>query len=226
MKKKAITRSFPEFFDHLKTLDFDPSVCIDVGAASGTDSIYSAFPNAFHIAFEPLEDFQGALQESLKPYKHEIYQTALMDRAEEQKILRQKDNLYTSSLMHTRHSKDKDQKNLVTVPVNTLDGVMGNHSVDGEYLIKTDCQGSDLFVLRGGMKTLQKAEIVIVETSFFKFWGPHHPDFFQIVRFMHLNGFAVYDILDGIFRPYDKALGQVDLVFAKVNGRFRSATRW
>lgn len=221
--KKEITRSFPEFFDHLKSLDFAPSVCIDVGAASGTHSIYTAFPDAFHVAFEPLEDFQNDLRLALKPYKHEIYQCALMDRPKEQKILRQKNNLYTSSLMHSRR---KNEENLISVPIKTLDDVMSSHNISGEYLIKTDCQGADLFVLRGGKKTLKRAEIIIVETSLFKFWGRHQPDFFRIVRFMHLNGFAVYDILEGMFRPHDNALGQIDLVFAKHKGRFREATQW
>ncbi len=223
-ERKKITRSFPEFFAHVKKLDFDPSVCIDVGAASGTSSIYGAFPNAFHIAFEPLEDFQPALRRTLKPYRHEIYQLALMEHSKEQKILRQKNNLYTSSLMHTRH--ENTEENLLTVPVKTLDEVMVNHSIEGEYLIKTDCQGADLFVLQGGKETLKNAEIVIVETSFFRFWGPHQPDFARIVRFMHVNGFAVYDILEGMFRPHDNALGQVDLVFAKQKGRFRKITSW
>ena len=43
---------------------------------------------------------------------------------------------------------------------------------------------------------------------------------------MHEQGFVVYDILEGIFRPYDNALGQVDLVFAKANGPLRASYAW
>ena len=220
---REITRTFPEFFVQLKKLGFSPSTCIDVGAASGTDSIYKAFPNALHVAFEPLEDFQDQLKKILKPYRHEIHQCALMDTDGEKPILRQTANLYTSSLMHSRSSEDE---RLSSVAVKKLDDVMAEHDLAGGLLIKTDCQGADLFVLKGGLQTLKKADIVIVETSLFKFWGPNHPDFFEIIRFMRQRGFVVYDILDGIFRPHDKALGQVDLVFAKNKGPIRASSQW
>lgn len=220
--KRKITRTFDEFFVHVKKLGFDPTVCFDVGAASGTPSIYSAFPKALHIAFEPLQDFQQQLKKALKPYRHEIHECALMDVEGEKTILRQ-DNLYTSSVMHRR--KDDDEK-LRTIRTKRLDDIMEGRELSGDILIKTDCQGSDLFALMGGVKTLEKTALVIVETSLFKFWGPKHPAFFEIVTYMHQQGFVVYDILEGIFRPYDNALGQVDLVFAKEKGRLRASYTW
>jgi len=221
--KKKITRTFPEFFDHLKSLKFRPPVCIDIGAAAGTPSIYQAFPDAFHIAFEPLKEFQAQLEKSLAPYKHEIHQCALMDEAEEKTILRQPTNLFTSSLMH---SHDDSHKNTVKVPVFTLDEKMAQYDISNRLLIKTDCQGSDLLVLKGGVETLKKADVVIVETSLFRFWGPHQPDFAEIVLFMRQQKFVVYDILDGLLRPYDNALGQIDLVFARRNGKLRRTNQW
>jgi FkbM family methyltransferase len=220
---KKITRTFPEFFDHLKRSRFRPTVCIDIGAAAGTPSIYQAFPDSLHVAFEPLVEFQPQLKEALKTYKHEIHQCALMDKPEQRSILRQPNNLFTSSLMHTHQD---DHKNVVTIPISTLDEKMSLHELSGRLLIKTDCQGADLFALKGGLETLKKADIVIVETSLFRFWGPHQPDFAEIVLFMRQQKFVVYDILDGLLRPFDNALGQVDLVFAKRNGKLRRTNQW
>ena len=222
-KTERPTRDFPSFFHHLKErLFFTPDICIDVGAANGTLPIYTAFPDAHHIVFEPLPDFHAALEKTMKPYSHEIHTCALMQKPGEKKLLRHADR-FGSSLMHRR--KD-DSKDLVTVPVDTLDNVIGDRELKGRLLIKLDCQGSDLLVLKGGPKTLRKAGVVIIEASLFKFWGKHQPDILNIMQFMDKHGFALYDILDGLYRPYDDALGQLDLVFVKKNGRFRKSHRW
>ena len=47
------------------------------------------------------------------------------------------------------------------------------------------------------------------------------PEFFEVIKFMKDKGFVVYDILNGFYRPLDKALGQVDIVFVKEDGKFR-----
>lgn len=43
---------------------------------------------------------------------------------------------------------------------------------------------------------------------------------------MREKGFVVHDLLDGLYRPYDKALGQIDVVFVKENGMFRVSSQW
>ncbi len=60
----------------------------------------------------------------------------------------------------------------------------------------------------------------------YRFWGNHHPDFLEIVKYMADQGFLVYDFLDGLFRPLDNALGQVDVVFVKKDGPFRKSASW
>ena len=217
------TRDFQAFFKHLKeNKNYNPTTCIDVGAASGTVEIYNAFPDAHHIAFEPLPEFHADLERSLKPYSHEIHRCGLMEKPGEMSLLRHADK-FGSSLMHKRKEEAED---LITVPIDTLDNVMKDKKLHGEVLLKTDCQGADLFVLKGGLNTLRYANMVIIETSMFRFWGEHQPDFYDIITFMKERNFVVYDILDGIFRPRDGALGQIDLAFVKENGRFRNVPFW
>lgn len=223
MARERPTRNFESFFNHIKASSgFAPSCCIDVGAASGTPAIYKAFPDAHHIAFEPLPDFHAALEECLKPYSHEIYHCGLMEKSGEKTLFRHADK-YGSSLMHKREG---DAPNLVPVRIETLDNIIGDRAFPDGLLIKTDCQGSDLFVIKGGQRTLEKADIVIIEASMFRFWGAHHPDIYDIVHYMKERDFVIYDILDGLFRPLDGALGQIDLVFVKDKGRFRRAHSW
>jgi FkbM family methyltransferase len=218
------TRTFEQFFRHVKGLGFDPALCVDVGAANGTGVIYEAFPRALHVVFEPLPDFHEALAKRLERFRHEIHHCALMAQDGEMEILRTEHNLYGSSLMHLR-SNTNDPR-LLRVPVRRLDDVLADHRIDGPVLLKTDCQGSDLMVVEGAPKTLEKCDIVILECSMFRFWGDHQPILSDVVLHMAERGFVIYDILDGIFRPSDNALGQLDVVFAKTDGFLRASRKW
>lgn len=221
-RQDSPTRDFARFFTHLKSLDFAPATCIDVGAANGTPSIYSAFPDARHLAFEPLQEFQDSLHSTLAPYNHRIFSVSLMDQPGEQSIVRS-DDAYGSSMMH---SLADGHEKLLTVRVDTLDHALADEPLDGPCLLKTDCQGADLAVIKGGAQTLAKCDVVILEVSLFRYWGPHHPDFHDIISYMHDRGFVVYDLLDGLFRPLDGALGQIDVVFVKEHGGLRASSHW
>lgn len=216
------TRDFDAFFTHLKSLGFAPKTCIDVGAAKGTLSIYQAFPEAQHVVYEPLPDFHAELAKTMKPYRHVIRTCALMEEKATKTLLRHQD-LFGSSMMHRR--KDDDQR-VVEVEVTTLDDEMAELSCEKPILLKTDCQGADLLVLKGGRETLKDVDVAIVEASFFPFWGPHHPIFYEIITFMKEAGFVVYDLLDGLYRPSDNALGQVDIAFVKEKGAMRRSHAW
>ena len=63
-------------------------------------------------------------------------------------------------------------------------------------------------------------------TGMFRYWSPETPDFADTIIAMKQRGFVPYDILDYMTRPHDSALGQVDVVFVKDNGRFRSIHKW
>ena len=51
------------------------------------------------------------------------------------------------------------------------------------------------------------------------------PDVFQVVEFVNQRGYKVYDICGFLRRPLDDALSQIDLAFAKANGRLCD-NRW
>jgi hypothetical protein len=44
-------RTFAEFFQHLNSLDFNPTAVIDVGAADGTPTLYEAFSKSDALCF-------------------------------------------------------------------------------------------------------------------------------------------------------------------------------
>jgi hypothetical protein len=75
-------------------------------------------------------------------------------------------------------------------------------------------------VLAGATRTLEKTDAIILEVSLFgtMIGGPQHYD---VVSKMKRLGFVVYDIFGFLYRPFDNALSQVDMVFVRENGSFR-----
>ena len=106
------------------------------------------------------------------------------------------------------------------VPVVTIDGVCAEKNLNGPYLIKVDVQGAELQVLAGATRTLRETEAVILEVTLFGtiIGGPQFSD---VVAFMKQHGFVAYDFCGFLYRPFDNALSQVDMVFVREQGLFR-----
>jgi FkbM family methyltransferase len=217
----AARRNFAEFFQHILSLGFKPSAVIDVGAADGTPELYKAFPTVAHYAFEPLPAFAEKLRANLAHLNARVYQAGVMDVSGKASLFLH-DDPYGSSLMNTRPPENC----MLDVDITTLDIALVGESIGNEVLLKTDCQGADLMVIRGGQQTLRHCEVVIMECSLFPFWGEHEPVLHEIVAEMASLGFVVYDLLDGLQRPSDGALGQIDVVFSRKTGSLRSSNVW
>ncbi len=222
-KLKRPTRTFKKFFKHIKTLGFKPGTVIDVGAAKGTPSLHQAFPESHFALFEPLSAFIPDLERMMTKYDGEVYNFALGTKEIDGTIFKTKD-LIGSSIIHQLN--DESDPRIEGITIKTMDGVLGDKDLPKPYLLKTDCQGGDFEVVKGGVGVLQHCELVIMEVSFFKFWGENHPEALEIFNFMNENRFVIYDILDGLFRPLDQALGQVDFVFVKKDGMFKKDNNW
>ena len=220
--KPRPTRTFSQFFEHVKSLGFNPMTIIDVGAARGTPDLYRNFPDAYLVLFEPLSDFVPELENIVSTRAGEYHVCALMSESGSSTILKSADK-FGSSMMH--RIEDTHDQRLVPVNVYTLDEMI-KPELQSPMILKTDCQGGDFDVIRGGSETLKKCEIVVMEISLFQFWGEHHPKPLEILNYMNDKGFVLYDFLDGLFRPYDNALGQLDMVFVRENGMFRQCHLW
>jgi hypothetical protein len=68
-------------------------------------------------------------------------------------------------------------------------------------------------------------EVILIETSVYRV-SESPPDFYCVVDYMKKRGWSIYDIVDGIYRPYDNCLGDIDLVFVRDDGPFRTYAGW
>ena len=85
-------------------------------------------------------------------------------------------------------------------------------------MIKIDCQGSELPILKGGKKLVQHAEVIILEVPFMGEYNIGVPDFFEHIKYMNKIGYRVFDIIE--LHRVEDILIQIDIVFIKNKSKF------
>jgi len=215
-------RSLQEFCSHVSSIDYQPKTIIDVGVAWGTPELYDQFPNAYFVLIEALPIFEKHLQRICKRVSGEYH---LMAVGDENKVIVISLDLDPRSLAGANvidqptHAKGEAT---FQVTMATIDRILLAKNVEDGALLKLDVQGADLRALTGATKTLKKCELVIVEASFF---NPKNK-VRDIINYMYDHGFEIYEILGGLYRPYDNAQGQVDLAFVRQSSNLIAHKFW
>ncbi|MDQ1334650.1 MAG: hypothetical protein QG552_1600 [Thermodesulfobacteriota bacterium] len=211
--------SLAESYALLKQLGFEPRTVIDVGVAAGTPTLYATFPDAYLLLVEPLSMFEPQLQSILDTHRGSYVLAAAGAETGRVRFNVHTHYLEGSSLFKEAMGPEADGEE-IEAPLIRLDDVVEERGLSGPFLIKVDVQGAELEVLQGAPRTLAGAEAVALEVSLFQFLKSA-PEFHEVIAFMKVRGFVAFDILLAWNRPLDNALGQVDIVFVKENGRFR-----
>jgi hypothetical protein len=77
-----------------------------------------------------------------------------------------------------------------------------------------DTQGSENIILVGGKQAISAADVLIIETWFFRSYGPSTPLISEIIQLVSEMGFFPFDYGDHYRDPEGKILN-LDLFFAK-----------
>lgn len=220
-----IRQSLDEALAQLRNVGYNPDLIIDVGAANGTPPLQNAFPESQFVWIEPLKEFEPALKNLRQKLKGDYLLTAVGSK-QGNLVLNVHEDLVGSTLLNEIDGKDADgtQRQIPVTTLNTL-SIIHNWKNFGKILLKIDVQGFELEVLEGSKEILSNVDVVMLEVSLFRFLQ-NAPDFHDIIVYMKNIGYVVYDIVGGINRPLDYALGQKDLVFVKENGFFRRSQGW
>lgn len=214
-------RSLEEFCDYLNQREFTPKTVIDVGAAWGTQELLQSFPSAYHILIDPVPIFEARLKKILTKYYGEWHRVALSDQPGTMSMKVDPGNEVGASL-----SRSTTQET-IEVNVDTMDRMFTDRELERPILVKTDCQGYDMYVMRGGKRFLKQVDVAVCEVNMFHPTGqPTLPDFSDTVMTMRSLNFSVYDIVSYQTRPFDDALGYVDLVFAHERSALRAFHQW
>lgn len=222
LKKKLGVPNQESSFLRLKNLGFKPSTIIDIGAYEGTwtEEITILFPEAHILMIEGQKNKEQILLKKSKNIPNSNVKIALLG-AETKKV---EFNIYetASSVFKEDNETNAETEQIELILLDTL--VVGTEFEHSD-LIKLDTQGYELEILKGGPSVLRSAKVVLMEVSMLGIYKGA-PLIDEVIGFMKLNGFVLYDICSIMRRPYDQALFQSDFLFLKEDHLLRSSTRW
>ena len=202
----------------LKSFGFDPKNILDIGANKGKWTIEvrkKVFPNAKYILIEAI-DYEELKKISAK--NHNIsFINLLLDDVEHNVTWYEKRNTGDSIYKeNTSYFKDCEE---IVKKTTTLDkNFPSNYAFD---LIKIDCQGAELPILRGGKKLVQSASIIILEVPFMGEYNIGVSNFFEHIKYMDQIDYRVFDIVET--HRVDDILIQIDLIFIKKGRDFEKS---
>ena len=210
-------RTMKTALKHLVDVRVDPRTVIDVGVASGTPELYAAFPRATYLLVEALNEFEPSIKSLLAGRITGSYfigaaaeregTTEILPRGETSSVFREVD----------RSDARAERREIATV---RLDKLCRDRELGGPYFIKVDVQGAELNVLAGATAILDATEVIVLEVSLLPLLEGV-PEFTEVVEWLAARDFVTYDIFDGLARPYDGAMAQLDMAFVKRGGRLR-----
>jgi FkbM family methyltransferase len=184
---------------------FNFGTVLDIGANEGQFArvVRRQLPDALVYSFEPLPDVYAKLSRSFEgDSKVFPVNVGLSDAAGTRAMYRSEFSPSSSLLpmadLHREEFPATAKSTAIPVSLVQLDewAVQNCLRVQGGLLIKIDVQGHELGVINGGVQTLQRAKMLIVEVSFYELYEGQ-PLFDEI-----------YDRLTGLGFCYRGQIGQ------------------
>jgi FkbM family methyltransferase len=145
---------------------------LDIGANTGqfASRINEILPNVNIISFEPIKKCYEELLINSKDLKIKAFNFALGEVEEEQEINISAHSPSSSLLpMADLHKEVFAGTNFVEkekISIKKLDDIFPEHILEGKFMVKIDVQGFEDRVIKGGLETLKKADLILIETSF------------------------------------------------------------
>ncbi len=212
------TALFYRRITHLKKLGFKPRTILDIGAYKGdwAKQIQKHFPGSELFLVEANQNHLPSLKQS--GFNFTI---ALLGEKPKKGV-----NFYTTTkpFSTTGNSIYKEQtpafKNakIRKLPMTTLDKIVKKHQLNNVDLLKLDTQGSELDILKGGLKTIKKAEFILLETQNLTY-NQNAPHIEAVFPFMTSLNFKLFDITQIHYLPTGE-MSQLDLLFVKKSSKY------
>jgi FkbM family methyltransferase len=204
---------------HFRRLGFYPGTIFDIGVFQGTYELYDTWPKARLILVDPLSESEAAMKDICTRRRAPAsYIVAAAGDRNGETTFHRSDDLAASSMMIGSGQTQ-------TVSIYTVDTLDEMFEGSPPYLLKIDVQGAESLVLRGASRVLPLCEVVMLELPLFDFEksGNILP---VMMSLMHSKGFVPFDFYDGICRPLDGSLGQIDVAFVRADGPFWKSNLW
>jgi FkbM family methyltransferase len=161
-------------FDNSWFLNSDIRTIIDIGANTGQFTLISnsLIPEAKIYSFEPSKKSYEDLQRNTEGLNNiHTFEVALGEIEKKQEFYQNSFSQASSLLMPTKIHETNypftaQHESVGQIQVKTLDSFANEIPIFDNLLIKMDVQGYEDRVISGGKKTISKATLILIETSF------------------------------------------------------------
>jgi FkbM family methyltransferase len=181
--------------DYLRELskEYKPNSILDIGAHHGEFSKFckSLWKDVDLFMIEGNDECDSILDNV--PFDHCI--VLLSDTNKEVTLYLNPNNLDCTGTSYYKE-RTRHYKNSIEVKKNTytLDEVV--EDIDKKYdIIKIDTQGSELDIIKGGLKTVQNCSYLIMEVPTLQY-NEGSPLFDEIIEYMNNIGFSDHEIIE------------------------------
>jgi FkbM family methyltransferase len=199
----------------LKHMGYVPDTILDIGAHHGhwTNRVKQIFGNSRYYLFEGIDydELKQLLDVS-------VYNVILNDKVEEINWYQMKntgDSMFREKTFHFKNCKPIIRE---TIDFDTL--MQGQLDEATNILIKIDCQGAEIPILKGATSIYSKTDFILLEIPFFGQYNEGVPNFLEHIQFMDEIGFVPYDIYEAHF--INGFNMQVDMMFINKNHSFNT----
>tara|TARA_B100000676_G_scaffold149888_1_gene148101 strand:- start:492 stop:1154 length:663 start_codon:yes stop_codon:yes gene_type:complete len=199
----------------LKSFGFEPKNILDIGANKGKWTLEikkKVFSKAEFTLIEAI-DYEELEKLSLK-HDNINYKNILLDEIEHLVTWYEKRN--TGDSLFRENTGYFDDCKEIKRTTTTLDKVFQKNEVF--ELIKIDCQGAEIPILKGGNILVQKSSVIILEVPFMGEYNIGAPNFYEHINYMENIGYRVFDIVE--LHRVDNILIQIDIIFIKKGHEF------
>jgi FkbM family methyltransferase len=199
----------------LKHMGYVPDTILDIGAHHGhwTTRVKQIFGNSRYYLFEGIDYTE------LKQLTNvSVYNVILNDKVEEIKWYQLKNTGDSMFREKTSHFKNCEPIIRQTIDLDTL--MQGQFDEATNILIKIDCQGAEIPILKGATSIYSKTDFILLEIPLFGQYNEGVPNFLEHIRFMDEIGFVPYDIYEAHF--INGFNMQVDVMFINKNHEFNT----
>lgn len=207
----------------MKGIGYEPQIVIDGGANHGQfyRRIEPIFPDAFYHLIEPQPECAASLLALVdeRPKRVRFHGIALTTTARSVvKMIGRGPQGGGTGAFVTQAPESERADGQIEVPATSLDELFRDQlSPEDRTLLKLDLESHELPALGGAEWLLRRTEAILVEVSFYDVENVGKPLFNDILKFLSLKEFELFDIASLTSRPRDQRLRMGDVVFVRRN---------